>query len=358
MDIKNTVKNIASSKIKMIIAAAILIIIIAVVAGLIVLGNMGKPLDKDSTENVSITIESGSGTASIAQTLTDNGIIDNPSQFRFWSRIKGFDSQYKAGSYMLSPSMSFSEIADVLVGGKVEQVKFTIPEGYTIYQVADTLSEAGLVDRDKFVDLLENGDFTDEFEFLKGAQDNSNRLEGYLFPNTYFMDKGASEEDYIRVMLNQFQTQFTEEHYKKAEEMGLTLNEVVTIASIIQRECDAEKEGDKVASVIYNRLELGMPLQMCSTVQYLLGEPKPILSIADTQIQSPYNTYLNTGLPPGPICSPGMAAIDAALNPADTDYLYFVLSEKLDGTANFSNNYDDFLKDTQAFSEAWEAANG
>lgn len=355
MDLKNSAMNLIETKKKKIIAATAAAVILLLIIALVILGNMGKPLNPDNTQSISVTVEQGSSTGQIAQNLADKGIIDNPSSFKFWSRIKGYDSQYKAGTYALAPSMSFADIAEILVGGKVSTINFTIPEGYTIYQVADALSERGLVDRDVFVNLLENGNF--DYDFLEGAQPGSNHLEGYLFPNTYSVAEGASEEDFINVMLGQFGKEVTEEHYLKAEKLGLSMNQVVIIASIIERECKVAEERPLVASVIYNRLDKGMALQMCSTVQYILGEPKAVLSIADTQIQSPYNTYLNTGLPPGPICSPGLASIEAALNPADTDYLYFVLSEKLDGTSNFSDNYEDFQKDVSAYNAAYEAAN-
>lgn len=356
METNKTATNPLNTKAKKIAAVAAAVVLIAAVC-IIVLGSMGKPMDSAATENKTINIESGLGTGQIAEVLAENEIIDSTFNFKLLSRVKGYDNKYKAGRYTLSASMSFEQIAEILMDGKVNTIKFTIPEGYTIYQVADKLSQEGFVDRAVFVDLLENEDFSSEFEFLKGAQDNKNRLEGYLYPNTYIVDEGATERDIIVCMLNQFEKEVTEKHYKKAQKMNLTMNEVLTIASIIERECDVSKEGALVASVVYNRLEIGMALQMCSTVQYILGEPKAILSIADTQIESPYNTYLHQGLPPGPICSPGIAAIEAALNPADTDYIYFVLSDKLDGTSNFSNNYEQFQRDSAAYGKAYEAAN-
>ena len=248
--------------------------------------------------------------------------------------------------------MDFQEIADIIVSGKVTTVNFTIPEGYTIYQTASAIAAKGLGDYDTLVSLIEAGDF--EYDFLKDAQNNKNKLEGYLFPNTYTVDEGMNEEQIIKVMLDQFEKQ----PYKVYAESGssYSLNDIITVASIIERECKVDEERPLVASVIYNRLAKGMPLQMCSTVQYVLGKQKEVLTYADTRIESPYNTYTNTGLPPGPICSPGLAAIKAALNPADTDYLYFVLSEKLDGTSNFSSDYAQFEKDKAAYDKAYRAA--
>lgn len=345
---------------KKIIIAVICIVIVVAAGTAFYIGGMGKALDPENTRTVSVTIASGSGTIQIGQTLEDEGIVASESKFRLWSRIKGYDSQYKAGTYTLSPSMDLQTIADIIVGGKVNTVNFTIPEGYTIYQTARAIADKGLGDYDTLVSLIEAADF--DYDFLDLAQDNKNKLEGYLFPNTYTIDEGMSEEQIIKVMLSQFEKEPLKAYNDKLvssqynEASGRSLNEIITIASIIERECKVDEERKLVASVIYNRLEKGMPLQMCSTVQYVLGEQKEVLTYADTRIESPYNTYTNPGLPPGPICSPGLAAVKAALNPADTDYLYFVLSEKLDGTSNFSSDYAKFERDKAAYYKAYDAA--
>ena len=336
---------------KILIAVICVAVIIVAGAGFYITG-LGKALDSNDTQTVSVIISSGSSTGQIGQILEEEGIISSADKFKIWSRIKGYDSQYKAGTYTLSPSMDFQEIADIIVSGKVTTVNFTIPEGYTIYQTASAIAAKGLGDYDTLVSLIEAGDY--EYDFLKDAQNNKNKLEGYLFPNTYTVDEGMNEEQIIKVMLDQFEKQ----PYKVYAESGssYSLNDIITVASIIERECKVDEERPLVASVIYNRLAKGMPLQMCSTVQYVLGKQKEVLTYADTRIESPYNTYTNTGLPPGPICSPGLAAIKAALNPADTDYLYFVLSEKLDGTSNFSSDYAQFEKDKAAYDKAYRAA--
>lgn len=336
---------------KIIIAAICIVLVIAVGAAMYIVG-MGKALDSEHTQTVSVTIPSGSGTGQIGQTLEEKGIIVSANKFKLWSRIKGYDSKYKAGTYSLSPSMDLETIADIIVGGKVNTVNFTIPEGYTIYQTARAIADKGLGDYNTLVSLIETADF--DYDFLNGAQDNKNRLEGYLFPNTYTIDEGMSEEQIIKVMLSQFEKQ-PYKTYGDARSK-YSLNDIITIASIIERECKVDEERPLVASVIYNRLAKGMPLQMCSTVQYVLGKQKEVLTYADTKIESPYNTYINAGLPPGPICSPGLAAVQAALNPADTDYLYFVLSEKLDGTSNFSSDYAQFERDKAAYDKAYTAA--
>ena len=337
---------------KKIIVAVICIAVVIAAGVLFYIGGLGKALDSENTQTVNVTIPSGSGTIQIGQQLEENSIISSADKFKLWSRIKGYDSQYKAGTYALSPSMDFQTIADIIVGGKVNTVNFTVPEGYTIYQTARVIADSGLGDYDTLVSLIEAADF--DYDFLDGAQNNKNKLEGYLFPNTYTIDEGMSEEQIIKVMLDEFEKQPLKAYHES--ENSRSINEIITIASIIERECKVDEERKLVASVIYNRLEKGMPLQMCSTVQYVLGKQKEVLTYADTRIESPYNTYTNAGLPPVPICSPGLAAVQAALHPADTDYLYFVLSEKLDGTSNFSSDYAQFERDKAAYDKAYTAS--
>ena len=315
---------------KKIIIAVICIAVVIAAGVLFYIGGLGKALDSENTQTVNVTIPSGSGTIQIGQQLEENSIISSADKFKLWSRIKGYDSQYKAGTYALSPSMDFQTIADIIVGGKVNTVNFTVPEGYTIYQTARVIADSGLGDYDTLVSLIEAADF--DYDFLDGAQNNKNKLEGYLFPNTYTIDEGMSEEQIIKVMLDEFEKQplkaitdkkLSSQHNASS---GRSINEIITIASIIERECKVDEERKLVASVIYNRLEKGMPLQMCSTVQYVLGKQKEVLTYADTRIESPYNTYTNAGLP------------------------------KLDGTSNFSSDYAQFERDKAAYDKAYTAS--
>ena len=340
------------NKLLLVIVCAITVLLIAGIAALIYINGLDKAYDSSKSDTINVTVEMGSTTEDIGTLLQEEGIIESSSDFKFFSKVKGYDGKYQAGTYALAPSMTLSEIAEIIISGKTNNITFTIPEGYTIYQMADKLSEEGIVDREKFVSLLTDGNFS--YDFLSDAQSGKNHLEGYLFPETYTVEFGADEETIINTMLNQFDTVFTEEFKARAEELGYSLNEIMVIASIIERETQVDEERGKVSSVIYNRLKEGMPLQMCSTVQYILGEQKEILSNADTQIESPYNTYINQGLPPGPICCPGLASIEAALYPDETDYLYFVVSDKLDGTQKFSSDYNQFLKDKEDYYNALE----
>ncbi len=333
------------------------ILFVMIIGVSVILSVINKPLDRDNSTMITVTIEEGSSTTDIANALKDAGVIKSVTNYKICSKLYRCDGKYKAGIYSFSPSMTCSEIAKVIVSGKETTNTFTVPEGYTIKQIAELLDKDGLADKDKFIKATQNSSEYESFSFLKDAQKGKNHLEGYLFPTTYQIAKNADEEQIITTMLNQFDSIFTDKYKKRAKKLGYSENEIIIIASIIEKEAQVDDDRAKIASVIYNRLEKGMNLQMCSTIQYILGKTKPVLSIADTEIDSPYNTYQNAGLPKGPICSPGEASIKAALYPDDTDYLYFVVSEKLDGSHNFSKSYSKFQKDSAAYEKALEKQN-
>ncbi len=304
-------------------------------------GKSGVPIDPDNENLVSIEIPIGTGTSGIAAILEENQLIDNTSVFRLKTKMKGYDGKYKAGGYSLSPSMSMDEMMELLLEGKADTIRFTIPEGYDIKRTTGKLASEGLINAEVFQNEIESGQF--EYRFLADTPAGENRLEGFLFPETYEIYTNADEHAIIDKMLSQFDYVFKDEYYDRAKELNMSVYDIVTLASVIEREARVEADRPVIASVFYNRLEIGMPLQSCATVQYILGEQKAVLSIADTKIESPYNTYLYNGLPPGPIASPGEASILAALYPAETDYLYFLA--KGDGSHAFSSTYSQFLKD-------------
>ncbi|MBA7542674.1 Endolytic murein transglycosylase [subsurface metagenome] len=238
------------------------------------------------------------------------------------------EDQLKYGEYNLNPSMNLLQILDKLVKGEVIVYKITIPEGYTYTQIAELLDKKEIVEKETF---------------LKLAEDSEKKWEGYLFPDTYEVPKKYGAEKMLEVMLSNFnqiaiENKFTE----KAEKIGFSLNEIIILASIIEKEAKFSEEKSKVSSVFYNRLEIGMKLQSCATIQYILETPKEILDENDLKIDSPYNTYLHKGLPPGPICNPGFDSIMAALEPEEEDYLYFVLGEN--GKHIFSKTYQEHLR--------------
>ncbi len=274
----------------------------------------------------SVTIEAGSGTAQIAEVLEEQDIIKKPFWFRVFSKLGGYDSQYQPGTFILHEKAGYREIFKTLTQVPASQfINVTIPEGFELRQIADKLEEEGLIDRELFYEVVENGDF--DYDFLKDIPGRENRLEGYLFPDTYQFMVGESEEAIIDKMLARFDEIYKDEYEKRAKELGMTNDEVITLASVIEREAQGDSDRTLVASVFHNRLKSkDYPyLESCATVQYILKERKPVLSVADTQIKSAYNTYECPGLPIGPIASPGQKAIEAALYPEETEYLFFVL---------------------------------
>ena len=296
---------------------------------------LGKP-DKA----VYFEVEEGSGGSAVVSGLKDNHIIVSKTAFKVALRLSGQGANVKAGMYELSPKMSYGQIITALTNySSAGLIKVTVPEGYKTTQVADLFAEKGLVSRDAFMEEVRNGSF--DYAFLAELPVGEDaRLEGYLFPDTYFISRGATAHEIIDMMLKQFEKVYTEGFSKRAAQLGYSDREILTLASIIEKEgsCDL----DKISSVFHNRLDIGMRLESCATVNYLFDTPKDVLSVADTYIESPYNTYRNAGLPPAPICSPGKAAIEAALYPAETDYLYFVADGK--GGNLFSKTYDEHLE--------------
>lgn len=318
-------------------------IVLIIASGLVYFNIQTGPYDSSSEKQVLVDIKKGSSLNSVSETLFAKKLIKNKLFFKITAKVNNMDTGIKAGLYKVNQSYSNKEILDILNSGKVykDLVKVTIPEGFEAHQIADRLSNLGLADKDKFMGLVNNPSvFSENYTFLN--EEDILSLEGYLFPDTYFFDKNYSEEDVINVMLKRFDEIYTDEYKKVQDEKNLTLNQVISLASIVEREARLDEERNVIAGVFYNRMDIKMPLQSCATVQYILGERKSNLSFDDIKIDSPYNTYKNAGLPPGPIASPGKKSIEAVLYPDDVDYLYFVA--KKNGSHSFSKTYNEHLK--------------
>lgn len=335
------------------IAILIMLIVIVLAIGIgvnLYINSAKKPLDPQATETVAIIIEPGLGTNAIGSILYENGIIKSADGFKLIAKLSGNDGKFKAGDYVLSASMSVDEIMGKLIVGNTSSIRFTIPEGLTIRETTKLLADKGMINEETFLQEIENGSF--DYKFVEYLPAGANRLEGFLFPETYDVFATSMEHDILNRLLGQFDAVYKDEYYSRATELGYDLNQIITIASLIERETRVDSERAIVASVIYNRLNMGMALQIDATVQYALGEQKDRLSYKDTEIDSPYNTYKVPGLPPGPICSPGEASIKAALYPESTQYVYYVLDAKMDGSHRFSKSYDEFLKNKNAYINA------
>ena len=321
----------------------IFVLIVLVIAGgvaLVSLHSMGKAMDPSSEEVVTVEIPEGSGTGAIGSILEENGLVKSAFSFKLKSRIDGNDGEYKAGSYELSPSMTLEEIMDIIIEGKQQTLTLTIPEGFTLNQIAEKVEEAGCCTADDFLQEAQNGDF--DFEYNDSMVSGSARYEGFLYPDTYEVFENESAHSIIQRMLERFEEIYDQAAADSDMTSSYNVYQLVTVASLVEREAKLDEERPLVASVVYNRLAKGMNLQMCSTVQYALGTPKARLLYSDLEIDSPYNTYKYSGLPAGPIASPGKASLEAALNPADTDYLYFVLSAEGSSSHKFAASGNDF----------------
>lgn len=283
---------------------------------------------------VLVKIPTGATTNDVSQILYSKGLIRNQTAFRIYARWHKFDGELRSGEYILAPYMSVGDILEKLKSGNVITYTFTIPEGFNTAQIADSLSKKGLINKTKFMDLVANGKFN--YDFLSGAPSGERRLEGFLFPDTYKIEKGTKEEEIIKMMLDRFNKEITPEFMDQAKAQKMSIRQVVILASVIEREARTAGDRPLVSAVFHNRLKKNIKLESCATVQYIIGDPnKKILTYKDIAVDSKYNTYKYAGLPIAPIASPGKAALEAALNPAKVSYLYFVA--KPDGSNEFSN---------------------
>jgi UPF0755 protein len=300
--------------------------------------------ERESRE-VEITIPDGATIDEVALILYESDIISSPLMFRLEKMLKGATDDFEGGTFTVNAAMDTNQLMAALrsQGNDSQDVRVTILEGLTTRDIGVVLEAAGIIEEaGDFVRAADETDFN--FYFLHNLPERPNRLEGYLFPDTYMFAPGSDPRDIALRMLNRFDYIFTWEYFERADELGLTLDDVITIASIIEKEIRVPEERALASAVIHNRLKLGEPLGMCSTVQYVLDKRRDRLLYEDLEIDSPYNTYIHAGLPLGPISNPGLACIEAALWPADVDYRWFVIRDEETGEHYFTNNYDDFLR--------------
>ena len=306
------------------------------IAGL--LYGAAQPISFNSSEPVTIIIKQGMSANEIAALLRQQGLIKNTTLFRMYVHWEGFTNSLQAGEYTFTPDMNMQKMIAMLAKGEVSYSQITIPEGLTIEQVATLLESKQIANAAKFKAAAKN---YQPFAYIDADARVGYKPEGFLFPDTYRVPRGIKEEELLQFMVSEFDRNFTPQMREKAKKQGLTIREVMILASLVEKEARVEKERPVIAGVFLNRIRQAMPLQSCATIQYILGYPKAELTIKDTEIPSPYNTYLNMGLPPGPIANAGAASIMAVLEPALTDYLYFVADNK--GVHHFSKTYDEHL---------------
>lgn len=301
-----------------------------------------------------IKVPFGASTADIAAELQKEGYIKNTQIFRVISKIMGFDNVYKAGKYVITKEMNYYALMLVLTGEPIKNPTqdIMIPEGKTVLETAKTLGEQGYIDQDKFLAICEK--IPSQYRFLEElavSPDRKYPIEGYLYPDTYKMDEGWTEQVLIDRMLGEFNNNFTQQYYDRAKELGMTIDQVVTMASMIEMEAKYPSDLKKISSVFHNRLKIGQILQSDATVQYArvyqgIGRTTSVL-YKDLEIESPYNTYKYQGLPPGPICSPRKDSIEAALYPEDTKYLYFFATP--DGVNIYNETFEGHQRDQNKY---------
>ena len=276
-----------------------------------------------------IRIAPGTSTKSIAKLLADERIIRSPLLFEVVAYFEGASRHLQAGTYELSAAMSLREIIHQLEAGKIVHRHFVVPEGLTVAQIAQLFEDEGFGTSESFRRAARDSQWRKRY----GIEGNS--LEGYLFPNTYKLVDGIPAANVVKMMLDEFNRHWTRERTEEAKSLDFSPQEIITLASIIEKEARIADERPLIAAVFHNRLKRGWKLDADPTVLYALGNPHRALTKKDLKFDSLYNTYVYRGLPPAPICNPGLASIMAALRPAESSYLYFVAIG--DGKHHFSN---------------------
>ncbi len=301
------------------------------------LNTPGRPLAAPAR----IFISPGSTLQQTAQMLVAEGILASVQPFRFWAQLTGKDRSIQSGEYILETSLTPRRLLETLIQGQVIHHMVTIPEGLTLKHIAKRLEARGFGPQEQFLSLGTSPQFLAKWDLQEHG------LEGYLYPDTYFFSKQSSAADILGRMVTRLSEVFTPAMQQQAQELGFSQHEVLTLASLVEKETGAAEERPLIAGVFHNRLRQNIPLQCDPTVIYGIPNFDGNLTRRHLRTPTPYNTYLFTGLPPGPIANPGLAAIQAVLAPAKTNYLYFVA--RGDGTHVFSTRLADHNRAVRRF---------
>jgi len=325
--------------VRFVLVTAVVLLMVGQVALAVVVLLAHQPASRRDSLDRIVEIPLGTPAGRISRMLEEQGLIRSAFIFDIMLKITNRDSQLKAGEYLLNPAMNTMEVIQKLNEGTIVTHRIMIPEGYELKQIAAVLAREGLVDPERFLMLAQNAELVFGEQFPVELPIPS--LEGYLFPDTYHFAKEQSEEAIIRQMVSRFVDVVISKVDLSLLDDKYTLHEVITLASIVEKEVIYDFERPLVAAVYLNRLKLNMRLQADPTVRYVMTENRSRVLYSDLEIDSPYNTYRYDGLPPGPIASPGLKSIMAVLEPADVDYLYFVA--KNDGTHVFSRTFEEHV---------------
>lgn len=348
-----------------IVRKIVAIIAIVFVLLLVIVGFLGynyvksalKPVDPDATKTIAVEVPIGSSLSSISALLEKKGVIKDAQVFKYYAKFKN-ESQFQAGNYDLTKAMTLDELIKSLKTGKVYRkpvFTMTIPEGLTLEQIGNIVEKKTPYTQKEFMDLVTSDAFVQQMmanypELVTDAvlADNIRYdLEGYLFPATYsYFEEKPSLESIIEEMIGAM-NKVVKNYSDLLAEKQMSVHQLVTFASLLEEEATAQTDRETIASVFYNRLDQGMPLQTDPTVLYALGSHKNRVLYEDLEVENAYNTYKNKGLPPGPIAGAGKSSIEAVLNPSSTDYLYFLADKE--GVNHFSKTYDEHLQKVEKY---------
>lgn len=351
------------------VVLAALIVVVGLIAGgwNWVYGEFLAPTDINNPAGVPFAVESGQSLTRVANNLESAGLIRNKTVFKYYCDFAGYGQKIQAGSYLLSRNMTMDQIAEQLTRGDGVPIvrNITMIPGWTIEDFADKLYNDGVItNKEEFLTLCRSGEKFKDYYYVADVLASANVaqrryvLEGYLSPNTYEVYTTATAEEIIRKLLSQTETAFPAAYQDRAEELGFTMDQILSLASMIEKEA---KEGDfaKVSAVFHNRLKQNMKLGSDVTIHYVTGVRKMALDSNDLKTASLYNTYLHSGLPLGPVCNPSPAAITAALYPDETyvaeNYLYFCSTSPEMGTLYFSRTLQEHEAAVQIYAPLWEA---
>lgn len=295
-------------------------------------------------EEVAITIEPGVGLSGIAAQLSKEDLIASEFWFKVYAKLAGKSRSLQAGQFFLLSRTSYADLMDALIDAKTEEVQITIPEGYTVAQIGEVVTANFDISMDEWERMVGSESPLESHPFVANADKPDNvGLEGYLFPDTYRFFEEATAEEIVTRMLNEMEENVEAIRPEIGEHPGgpETVHEYLTLASILEREVRGSQDMAIVAGLFYNRLEIGMALQADSTVNYVTGKDTPGISLADTKLDSPYNTYVHAGLPPAPISNPGFNALKATAHPATTSYFFFLTDDE--GTVYYAETFEEHV---------------
>jgi len=308
---------------KIFIAVIVVFVLLAALAGVDFYHKVYTPY-KEYKDTITIQVRKGASVSAVGQLLYREKIVPSYTYFKIYHRLFLKDSSIKSGEYLFDRPMTLPDIFEKLIQGKVVLYKVTVQEGLIIKEIGEVLEQDRGIKYDRFIRATGNT------ELIRSLDPGADDLEGYLYPDTYFIRKGTSAEEMVQLMVRKFKDNFTNSMKWRADQLGMSIREIVTLASLIEKETAAREERFLISSVFHNRLKIGMPMGCDPTIIYALKRDdnyRGKLGWKELKYDSPYNTRLYKGLPPGPICNPGYASIEAALFPENTKYLYFVAKD-------------------------------